>query len=125
MTFPNSHQIVKVFNSLCVSAPLRDIELAKILRSKEKNELSYEIVLVTDSHINKYDFGPNNLRNIGIINISPNYPNFIDTYNRVISSPINAQPISARKRFGIHKQFFFQTKMKVYYENTTIWRLNL
>jgi hypothetical protein len=44
MTVRNSYQIVIVFNSLCLSAPLRDIELTKILRSKEKNELSLKIV---------------------------------------------------------------------------------
>ncbi|TAF72435.1 MAG: hypothetical protein EAZ58_02195, partial [Flavobacterium sp.] len=46
MTVHNSYQIVKVFNSLCVSAPLREIELAKARSRKEKNELSYEIVQV-------------------------------------------------------------------------------
>ncbi len=40
MTVRNSCQIVKVFNSLCVSAPLREIELAKAQSRKEKNGLS-------------------------------------------------------------------------------------
>jgi hypothetical protein len=34
MTVRNTYQIVKVFNSLCVSASLRDIELAKAQRRK-------------------------------------------------------------------------------------------
>jgi hypothetical protein len=44
MTVRNSYQIVKVFNSLCVSAPLREIELAKAQSRKEKNGLSLKIV---------------------------------------------------------------------------------
>ena len=44
MTVRNSYQIVKVFNSLCVCAPLREIELAKSQSRKEKNELSLKIV---------------------------------------------------------------------------------
>jgi len=36
MTVRNSYQICKVFNSLCDSAPLRDIELAKAQSRKEK-----------------------------------------------------------------------------------------
>jgi hypothetical protein len=71
MTVRNSCQIVKLFNSLCVSAPLRDIELAKAQSCKEKNEsilkieennLSYEIVLVTDSHIMFYIIPQKNVR---------------------------------------------------------------
>ncbi len=34
MTVRNSYQIVKVFNSLCVSAPLREIELVKSQRKE-------------------------------------------------------------------------------------------
>ncbi len=44
MTVRNSYQIVKVFNSLCFSAPLREIELAKSQSRKEKNESSLKIV---------------------------------------------------------------------------------
>jgi hypothetical protein len=44
MTARNTYQIVKVFNSLCVSAPLRDIELTKAQSRKEKNESSLKIV---------------------------------------------------------------------------------
>ena len=44
MTVRNSCQIVKVFNSLCVSAPLREIELAMSQRRKEKKESSLKIV---------------------------------------------------------------------------------
>ncbi len=44
MTVRNSYQIVKVFNSLCVSAPLREIELAKSQSRKEKNVSSLKIV---------------------------------------------------------------------------------
>ena len=44
MTVRNSYQIVKVVNSLCVSAPLRDIELAKSQSRKEKNESNLKIV---------------------------------------------------------------------------------
>ena len=40
MTVRNSYQIVKVFNSLCVSAPLREIELEKAQSRKEKYESS-------------------------------------------------------------------------------------
>jgi hypothetical protein len=36
MTVRNSYQIVKVFNSLCVSAPLLEIELAKSQRKRMK-----------------------------------------------------------------------------------------
>jgi hypothetical protein len=46
MIVRNSYQIVKVFfNSLCVSKPLREIELAKWQSSKEKNESSLKIVV--------------------------------------------------------------------------------
>jgi hypothetical protein len=71
MTVRNSYQIVKLFNSLCVSAPLGSIELAKAQSRKEKNEsilkieennLSYEIVLVTDSHIMFYIMPQKNVR---------------------------------------------------------------
>jgi hypothetical protein len=44
MTVRNTYQKVKVFNSLCVSAPLRDIELTKAQSRKEKNESSLKIV---------------------------------------------------------------------------------
>jgi hypothetical protein len=44
MTLRNSYQIVKVLNSLCVFAPLREIELAKAQSRKEKNESSLKIV---------------------------------------------------------------------------------
>ncbi len=44
MTVRNSYQIVKVFNSLCVSAALREIELAKSQSRKERNESSLKIV---------------------------------------------------------------------------------
>jgi hypothetical protein len=36
MTVRNSYKIVKVFNSLFVSAPLREIELAKSQRKEKK-----------------------------------------------------------------------------------------
>jgi hypothetical protein len=44
MTVRNLYKIVKVFNSLCVSAPLREIELAKSQSREEKNESSLKIV---------------------------------------------------------------------------------
>jgi hypothetical protein len=44
MTVCNSYQIVKVFHSLCISAPLREIELAKSQSRREKNESSLTIV---------------------------------------------------------------------------------
>ena len=40
MTVRNSYQIVKVSNSLCVSAPLREIELAKSQSRKEKKRMN-------------------------------------------------------------------------------------
>jgi hypothetical protein len=44
MTVRNAYQIVKVLNSLCVAAPLREIELAKAQSRKEKNESSLKLV---------------------------------------------------------------------------------
>ena len=59
MTLCNSYQIVKVLNSLCVSTPLRKIELPMTQNSKKrmnhakkwfKINLRYEIVSVADRH---------------------------------------------------------------------------
>jgi hypothetical protein len=55
-----------------------------------------------------YDFGPNYLRNVGIMNIGSVDPNF--TGSRAIAGAGNAQPTIDLEIFGTHKRVFYYHK---------------
>jgi hypothetical protein len=88
----NKHDI-KLFSA--------DVFLICLLK-KKKTKWLLQLTVLYD-----YDFGPNYLRNVGIMNIGSVDPNF--TGSRAIAGAGNAQPTIDRKHLA-HKRCFITCK---------------